>query len=332
MLDTAFQALVDTIAAQGFQLLATQWAGRTAVYPLVCQNGHRFARHGSRLLTGNTTCLECKADDISKRFFDVLTERDFKCDRDVFHGLTTPHSFTCSKGHAWQVQARKIMEGSGCPRCAIEQRSICNRLPDGLTKLQEISLKRGGRCLSPSYLGMRRRHLWECADGHQWQAVAAKIVEGSWCPHCARARHGEVRRSRDGLERLRAVARSRRGECLDDLYEGANLKYRFRCERGHEWAAVGNLVLGGTWCGRCANLAKRRTLEQMQAIGRERGGRCLSTAYLENQIKLTWQCKLGHVWESSPNNVVNRGAWCPNCFRLRITLNPVLRRRYDAGG
>ena len=185
----------------------------------------------------------------------------------------------------------------------------------------------GGQFGTPSLLP--RRQLRKSSDR---TAVATKIVEGSWCPHCAMARHGELRRSRDGLERLRAVARSRRGECLDDLYEGANLKYRFRCERGHEWAAVGNLVLGGTWCGRCANLAKRRTLEQMQAVARERGGRCLSTAYLGNQIKLTWQCKLGHVWESSPNNAVNRGAWCPNCFRLRITRNPVLRRRYDAGG
>ncbi|MEM5435489.1 hypothetical protein [Paraburkholderia diazotrophica] len=96
---------------------------------------------------------------------------------------------------------------------------------------------------------------------------------------------------------------------------------------------MANLVIvGGTWCSRCANLNKRDTLERMQAVARERGGQCLSSEYLGGKVKLTWQCDLGHVWDALPTNVVNRRSWCPNCARLRITKKPHLRRRYDVDG
>ncbi|CAE6858636.1 hypothetical protein R75461_07860 [Paraburkholderia nemoris] len=70
----------------------------------------------------------------------------------------------------------------------------------------------------------------------------------------------------------------------------------------------------------------------MLEVAHERGGRCLSEEYLGSKVKLVWQCGLGHVWASTPNTVVRLGHWCPNCFRLRMTKNPGLRRRYDADG
>lgn len=47
----------------------------------------------------------------------------------------------------------------------------------------------------------------------------------------------------------------------------------------------------------------------MGAIAKACGGRCPSTGYLGNRLKLTWECQLGYVWSSMPGTVVKRGAW-----------------------
>jgi len=66
------------------------------------------------------------------------------------------------------------------------------------------------------------------------------------------------------------------------------------------------------WNG-LAHLKKNR-IEECQRIAKERGGQCLSTEYKGNKIKLKWQCKEGHEWESNYDTVVGtRRRWCPIC-------------------
>ena len=58
------------------------------------------------------------------------------------------------------------------------------------------------------------------------------------------------------------------------------------------------------------------TIEEMRAIAKGRGGKCLSKKYTNSQTKLKWKCGEGHVWESTSNNV-KRGSWCPICARKK---------------
>ena len=59
-----------------------------------------------------------------------------------------------------------------------------------------------------------------------------------------------------------------------------------------------------------------RTIEEMQEVAVERGGRCLSEVYLGSITHLEWECAEGHRWRAIPNNV-RRGGWCPICARRR---------------
>jgi hypothetical protein len=61
---------------------------------------------------------------------------------------------------------------------------------------------------------------------------------------------------------------------------------------------------------------RRCTIEEMQAIARERGGGCLSTNYITSCRKLTWRCRMGHEWEAVPLSI-KQGSWCPACARVR---------------
>jgi len=58
------------------------------------------------------------------------------------------------------------------------------------------------------------------------------------------------------------------------------------------------------------------TIEQMQALARERKGVCLSTAvYVNGKTKLRWRCSESHEWEAAPGNI-KKGHWCPECRRV----------------
>ena len=51
--------------------------------------------------------------------------------------------------------------------------------------MKDIAKSRNGKCLSPIYKNARTKLLWECAEGHQWEAVPDSVKRGSWCPKCS---------------------------------------------------------------------------------------------------------------------------------------------------
>lgn len=52
--------------------------------------------------------------------------------------------------------------------------------------MQKIASLKGGRCLSKIYVNNSTNLLWQCADGHQWEARPGNIIgRKSWCPFCA---------------------------------------------------------------------------------------------------------------------------------------------------
>lgn len=53
-------------------------------------------------------------------------------------------------------------------------------------------------------------------------------------------------------------------------------------------------------------------LRRMQELARERGGVCLSEAYINNSTKLRWRCAKGHEWKATPAHIA-MGGWCPPC-------------------
>lgn len=57
---------------------------------------------------------------------------------------------------------------------------------------------------------------------------------------------------------------------------------------------------------------KEENLRIIQNIAKNKEGECLSDIYINDSIKLKFQCKERHQWEASPNNI-KKGRWCPIC-------------------
>jgi hypothetical protein len=72
-----------------------------------------------------------------------------------------------------------------------------------------------------------------------------------------------------------------------------------------------SLLSKKSWCRECVG-TKKRNIEEMLVIGKDRGGKCLSKVYINDFTKLEWECCDGHNFWTSPNNI-KHGKWCPEC-------------------
>lgn len=109
-------------------------------------------------------------------------------------------------------------------------------------------------------------------------------------------------------------AAKRGGLCLSAVYVNANTPLGWRCASGHEWQATPNHVRLGSWCMECRR--PQVTIEKCREKARQRGGKCLSSSYINNTSSMAFRCALGHEWVSSWA-VIERGGWCPKCGKKR---------------
>ena len=49
-------------------------------------------------------------------------------------------------------------------------------------------MQRGGKCLSKEYINGKTKLLWECSEGHQWEAILDSVKRGSWCAVCKKTK------------------------------------------------------------------------------------------------------------------------------------------------
>lgn len=185
-----------------------------------------------------------------------------------------------------------------------------------LKELQEFARTKEGKCLSDKYISVKTSLLWECKEGHQWFANPSNIKSGKWCPKCAYKRAGQYHKLT--IEKMQEIAKEKDGECLSLKYVNNHFKLAWRCSEGHQWWAEPNSIKNGdTWCLECARKKmgpKRLSIEEMQELAKNREGECLSEKYVNNHIKLLWQCKKGHRWHATPH-CIKFGTWCPTCMR-----------------
>lgn len=176
--------------------------------------------------------------------------------------------------------------------------------------LLQIIQDNGGKCLSDTYVNAREKILVECKNGHQWWAFPDNLRRGTWCQKCGIRETTQNRRS--GINKMQEVARKRGGECLSKEYVNNVTKLLWECSEGHQWKATPRDVNYGTWCPKCAGNT-RLLIDEMKELANQKGGKCLSEYYINNDTKLVWECSKGHHWEATPKGIKYKGTWCPIC-------------------
>ncbi|MEE8402450.1 MAG: hypothetical protein V3R93_01715, partial [Candidatus Hydrothermarchaeaceae archaeon] len=126
------------------------------------------------------------------------------------------------------------------------------------------------------------------------------------------------------LKEMQNYAKSQGGECLSKEYINNSTKLKFRCKDGHVWKASPAKIKMGRWCHVCSGWVLL-TIEEMHEIAKSRGGKCLSTGYINNHTKLKWQCNKGHPpWWATPSSIKHQETWCPYCYgHLPYTIEDI---------
>ncbi len=114
-----------------------------------------------------------------------------KCLSKRYNNARTNLKWRCAEGHIWKATPDSIKnQGSWCQKCSNRRIVMLQRL--NIEMMQEIAKQKNGKCLSGTYVNNKTPLLWECSEGHQWEAIPNNVKRGSWCPYCARmARKGE---------------------------------------------------------------------------------------------------------------------------------------------
>lgn len=66
---------------------------------------------------------------------------------------------------------------------------------------------------------------------------------------------------------------------------------------------------------------KTKSIEDCHNLAAAKGGKCLSTNYINSGTYYIWECSVGHQWEAKYKDV-QQGTWCPKCgIQHRIFLS-----------
>lgn len=125
------------------------------------------------------------------------------------------------------------------------------------------------------------------------------------------------------LRKLNDLAQSRSGQLLSKIYNGSDKNLEWKCKKEHIWEARPSAVKIGSWCPECAGNTKLGLGEACK-VAIVRGGKCLSKVYINNRLKLEWECEEGHRWKAILDNV-KKGSWCPTCSqRQKLSIDEMI--------
>jgi hypothetical protein len=123
---------------------------------------------------------------------------------------------------------------------------------EALHAFRKIAVQKGGRLISSKYVNNFTKLIWECANGHRWEAVPNSVQQGKWCAICSN-------RKKLSIEMMHQIAKERGGKCLSEIYINNHTKLLWECAKGHKWEAVPKEIKNrNSWCPVCARDHRRR--------------------------------------------------------------------------
>lgn len=127
-------------------------------------------------------------------------------------------------------------------------------------KLQEYhnyASFKGGLFLSTECIYSHTKTLWECKEGHRWEARFANIKKGNWCPYCS----GKMKLT---IEQLQEYAKKKNGKLISLEYKNSHTDLIWECESGHQFKAKwNNIQPRNCWCPECSKFKTEKLCKKL---------------------------------------------------------------------
>ncbi|MFC7422027.1 hypothetical protein ACFQNF_19395 [Iodobacter arcticus] len=291
--------LQATAIERGGVCLSADYVNSHSYLAWQCAHGHEWKAKPSNILTGRWCphCLRTSTEDAQA----LAVARGGEC-LSQFVDRFTPMHWRCAEGHEWKTLYGGVAQGAWCPTCAHNKQLL------GIEAMHALAANHGGKCLSKRYTNNSVKLKWQCKEGHRFEIVPSQVQAGYWCVRC-----NETERKAQALEDLKRLAIAKGGECLSTSYISSRSPIQWRCAEGHQWTSNA-MAVNKHWCPVCSGY--RLTIDSAHKVAANNAGKCLSTEYINCELKLSWQCEFGHVWNAPLASIKNRKSWCPECLRI----------------
>lgn len=287
-----------TAESRGGICLSTIYSNNETKLDFQCGKGHFFKMDASHLNRGHW-CSECAGQIVTLKDIQKLAEnKKGVCISTEYINSKEKMKFKCENGHYFLTSKNQIQQGEWCPECNGNKKLT-------IDEMQEIAQSKKGKCLSKNYFNNSTNLKFECEKGHQFEATPSNIKHhDSWCPFCAK-------NAPLNIEKMKQKALENEGQCVSTEYKNNSTPLHFKCANGHDFYSKPMNIAAGTWCPEC-NSSKKGTIEEMQQLAINRGGKCLSSVYVDTHSKLEFICRKGHHFEKIPRDIRNN-RWCTTC-------------------
>jgi hypothetical protein len=239
---------------RGGQCLSHEYLSSSKPLRWECAVGHEWTVRPSSVKAGSW-CPVCAHNQKLKleEMQEIAKDRGGECLSTTYRNGRTPLLWICGQGHRWRARPVNVKsgtrrKGTWCRECYNRRRRFHAR--HCIDAMRALAIARGGTCLSTEYVSSKSKLIWQCMAGHRWQALPTSVVQGSWCPRCAR-------NQTLGLLQLQDIATDRGGVCLSEEYLNERTALSWCCSYGHRWKATPSKVKRGSWCPLCAIIRRR---------------------------------------------------------------------------
>lgn len=227
----------------------------------------------------------------------------------------------CKQEHIWKaVIQQRTFHRSGCRKCTLQTATIENSLLITRPELAKEwhSQKNKNLQIHSIYPQSNLKVWWLCSKGHEWKASPSTRFRGSDCSFC----YGRYASASNNLAimypeiLLEWDTVLNKGLNPSDFTPHVGKKIWWKCREGHSWQAIiYNRTKNKSGCPHCArNKSRKYSIDYFHEFANKRGGKCLSTEYLQCKTKIKMICKNGHKWETRADNILYEQKWCSSCI------------------
>ena len=306
--------------ARGGICLSTKYTNINTKLKWECREGHQWEATPGNIKSGKW-CRKCAGLEklTIEEMQEIAKARGGKCVSSKYKGANTLLKWECAEGHQWEATPNNIKRGKWCSECStgLGER-ICREF------FEQIFGKRFPKS-RPKWLVNKEGNQMEL-DGYcpslriafEHQGLHHYSIRYSYTKNKA-----ELKRRKE-LDKIKTNLCKEKGILLIQIPEVLTITtvdsikniIKKACKLNHTALPknFNEIKIDLFNAYRSPHLRSQLTL--MQDIAITRGGKCLSKRYVNNRIKLLWECGKGHQWEATPGHI-GQGQWCPKCGHNR---------------
>lgn len=239
-----------------------------------CSRGHEWGAIVKSRSKGRG-CPYCADREILPGFNDLLTtspglakevspSSEIKS-TEVTAGSKKKLLWRCENGHEWGATVDSRSKGRGCPYCS--KRKLLPGFNDLATTNPELAkqVSPGSEIKATEVTaGSRKKLLWICSKGHEWEAILSSRFQGCGCPYCSNNKiligFNDLATTNPKLSK--EVSPNSKIKATEVMIS-SGMKLLWRCSKGHEWEAKVDNRSRGNGCPKCYGSKMEENLAQL---------------------------------------------------------------------